>query len=69
MKAEIHPTYEKIAVTCSCGNHFETGSTLCAPLRIEICNACHPYYTGKHRVVDTAGQVERFFGKFGDINL
>lgn len=69
MKADIHPAYEKIVITCSCGNHFETGSTLCAPLHIEVCNACHPYYTGKHRVVDTAGQVERFFGKFGDINL
>ncbi len=65
MKADIHPTYAKIQVSCSCGNHFETGSTLGAPLRVEVCNACHPFYTGKQKTLDTTGRVVRFEQRFG----
>ncbi len=66
MKADIHPAYERIAVTCSCGNRFETGSALCAPLHVEVCNACHPFYTGKQKVIDTAGRVDKFAKRFGN---
>jgi large subunit ribosomal protein L31 len=60
MKAQIHPTYyEDAVVTCVCGNTFTTGSTQ-KELKTEICAACHPFYTGTQRIVDTGGQVERF---------
>ena len=65
MKPEIHPEYKKITVTCGCGNKFETGSVLTDDLHIEVCSACHPFYTGKQRVVDTAGRVDKFRKKFG----
>ncbi|MEZ4726803.1 MAG: 50S ribosomal protein L31 [Caldilineaceae bacterium] len=60
MKAEIHPQYYPTArVICSCGNSWLTGSTV-PEIRTDVCSACHPYYTGEQRIVDTAGQVERF---------
>ncbi len=60
MKAEIHPTYYTDAVVrCLCGNEIRTGSTV-AELKTEVCSACHPFYTGTQRIIDTAGQVERF---------
>lgn len=60
MKAEIHPRYYPAArVTCSCGNTWTTGSTK-PEIRTDVCSACHPFYTGEQRIVDTAGQVERF---------
>ena len=59
MKAEIHPTYEKAVVRCSCGNTFETRSTK-AELHVELCSQCHPFYTGKQKLVDAGGRVERF---------
>jgi len=60
MKAKIHPTYYHDAtVTCGCGNHFVTGSTL-KDIRTEVCSNCHPFYTGKQKVVDTQGRVDRF---------
>ena len=60
MKANIHPQYhEKMQVSCACGNVFETGSTL-SELKIELCSACHPFYTGKQKLVDTARRVEKF---------
>lgn len=60
MKTAIHPTYhESVTVTCLCGNSFETGSTA-ETLAVEICSACHPFYTGKSKLVDTAGRVDRF---------
>jgi large subunit ribosomal protein L31 len=59
MKAGIHPTYVDSAVTCSCGNTFETRSTK-ATLHVELCNECHPFFTGKQKLVDTGGRVERF---------
>lgn len=65
MKADIHPNYSQIKVTCACGNSFETGSTLGKDLNVEICSACHPFYTGKQKVVDTAGRVGRFKDKYG----
>ncbi|MFO7602939.1 MAG: 50S ribosomal protein L31 [Gammaproteobacteria bacterium] len=65
MKADIHPNYADVAVTCSCGNTFQTRSTVGTDLTIEVCSACHPFYTGKQRVVDTAGRVDKFRQKYG----
>lgn len=66
MKNEIHPKYNEIAVTCSCGNKFTTKSTTKKEaMNIDICSQCHPFYTGKQRVVDTAGRVDRFNKRFG----
>ena len=59
MKQAIHPTYGDAAVTCSCGNTFTTSSTK-PTLRVELCNECHPFFTGKQKLVDTGGRVERF---------
>jgi len=60
MKEKIHPKYyEDAVVTCSCGNSFTTGSTR-KELKVEVCSACHPYYTGERRMLDTTGRVERF---------
>jgi large subunit ribosomal protein L31 len=64
MKAAIHPDYKAINVTCSCGNTFETGSTLGHDLQVEVCSACHPFYTGKQKMVDTGGRVDRFRKKY-----
>jgi len=65
MKAEIHPEYQAIKVTCSCGNEFTTRSTLKDQLHIEVCSSCHPFYTGKQKIVDTAGRVDKFRRKYG----
>ncbi len=65
MKADIHPNYNEIQVNCSCGSTFTTRSTLNKPLHVEVCSACHPFYTGKQKIVDTAGRVEKFNQKFG----
>lgn len=59
MKEKIHPKYGKATVECSCGNKFETGSTI-SKIHVEICSACHPFFTGKKKLVDEAGRVERF---------
>jgi large subunit ribosomal protein L31 len=59
MKADIHPKYEAVTVRCACGNEIETRSTN-PNIHVEICAACHPYFTGKQRLMDTAGRVERF---------
>ncbi|MBS1213940.1 MAG: rpmE [Proteobacteria bacterium] len=64
MKPEIHPEYKTISVNCSCGNVFETKSTICKDLHVEVCAACHPFYTGKQRLVDTAGRVDKFRRKY-----
>ena len=64
MKPNLHPMYRKIEVVCACGNRFETRSTATS-IHVEVCNACHPYYTGKQRLVDTAGRVDRFRRKYG----
>jgi len=60
MKADTHPDYSDIKVTCSCGNSFETKSTLGKELHVEICSACHPFYTGQQKLMDTAGRVDKF---------
>ena len=62
MKAGIHPTYQDATVVCACGNSWQTRSTK-ENMRIDLCNVCHPFYTGEQRIVDTAGQVERFLKK------
>ena len=60
MKADTHPDYSDIKVICSCGNSFETKSTLGKELHVEICSACHPFYTGQQKLMDTAGRVDKF---------
>jgi large subunit ribosomal protein L31 len=64
MKKGIHPDYKKAVVSCICGSTFETRSTV-GNIHVEICSACHPYYTGKQKLVDSAGRVERFNRKYG----
>ncbi len=64
MKDGIHPDYNPIAVSCACGNKFETRSTS-KELNVDVCSACHPFYTGKQRLVDTQGRVDRFRRKYG----
>ena len=65
MKAGIHPEYHEVEVRCACGNTFTTRSTK-QELRLEICNACHPFFTGKQKLIDSAGRVERFTRKYGN---
>ena len=64
MKTSTHPEYTEIKVTCSCGNTFKTRSTLGEDLDIEVCSSCHPFYTGKQKIVDTAGRVDKFRRKY-----
>lgn len=63
MKKDIHPKYGKATMSCACGNSFETGSTK-KNMKVEICSVCHPFFTGKQKIVDTAGRVERFNRKY-----
>ncbi len=66
MKAEIHPDYHEVSVTCSCGNTFNTRSTYQdTALHIEVCSQCHPFYTGKQKMLDTGGRVDKFRRKYG----
>jgi large subunit ribosomal protein L31 len=65
MKSGIHPEYNEINVTCSCGVSFKTRSTMSKDLHVEVCSSCHPFYTGKQKIVDTAGRVEKFRQKYG----
>ena len=64
MKEGIHPKYEQTTISCNCGNVFTTGSTK-KEIRVEICSKCHPFYTGKQKLVDTGGRVDRFNKRFG----
>jgi large subunit ribosomal protein L31 len=64
MKADIHPKYDTAQVTCACGASFQTRATV-PQIKVDICSACHPFYTGKQKFVDAAGRVERFQKKFG----
>lgn len=64
MKADIHPEYKEITVSCSCGNSFVTRSTLGHDLHVEVCSQCHPFFTGKQKIVDTAGRVDKFRKKY-----
>jgi len=63
MKSDIHPKYEKCVVSCACGNTFETRSTT-GDLKVEICSACHPFFTGKQKLIDSAGRIEKFNRKY-----
>jgi large subunit ribosomal protein L31 len=63
MKNDIHPAYAKSAITCACGNIIEAGSTK-SDIRVEICSKCHPFFTGKQKLIDTAGRIERFRKKY-----
>lgn len=68
MKADIHPEYRDITVTCSCGHSFKTRSALQEEsLHVEVCSNCHPFYTGKQKIVDTAGRVDSFKRKFAGL--
>ena len=68
MKTEIHPEYITCKVTCACGNKFVTRSTK-PEIKVDICSACHPFFTGKQKLIDSAGRVERFTRKYGDSYL
>ena len=65
MKPGIHPKYEAMKATCICGNVIETKSTLGKDILIEVCSQCHPFYTGKQKVLDSGGRVDRFKKRFG----
>ena len=67
MKAGIHPNYTEVNVICACGNTFKTRSTHKGDIRVEICSSCHPFFTGRQRVVDTEGRVDRFQKKYQKI--
>ena len=64
MKEGIHPEYHDVKVVCSCGNEFTTRSTKGKEMHVEVCSACHPFYTGKQKVLDTAGRVDKFRRKY-----
>ena len=66
MKPEIHPAYADIKVTCSCGSSFDTRSTVGKDLQIEVCSQCHHFYTGKQKMVDTGGHVDKFRQRYGN---
>ncbi len=65
MKDGIHPEYQKVTATCSCGNVIETRSTMCKDLHLDICSACHPFYTGKQKSTEVGGRVDKFKKRFG----
>jgi len=67
MKANIHPEYKETTISCACGNVFEVGSTR-SEIRVEICSQCHPFFTGKQKLLDTAGRIERFRKKYEHFN-
>ena len=65
MRNEIHPAYGEMAATCSCGNRIKVGSTRLESLYIDVCSACHPFYTGRQKIVDSGGRIDRFNKRFG----
>lgn len=65
MRANIHPQYQPTQVTCVCGNSFETRSTSGELFKVDICSECHPFYTGKQKILDSEGRIEKFRKKFG----
>jgi len=67
MKKGIHPEYHEATVHCACGNTFQTGSTV-KSINVEICSSCHPFFTGKQKLIDSAGRVERFRKKYAKYN-
>jgi len=64
MQAEIHPKYEAVTATCSCGNKIQTRSTLAEDFHVDVCSKCHPFFTGKQKVLDSGGRVDRFKKRF-----
>jgi len=66
MKKDIHPEYQECQVICACGSTFTTRSTK-KEIRVEICSSCHPFFTGKQKLIDSAGRVEKFKKKYGDL--
>jgi large subunit ribosomal protein L31 len=66
MKAKIHPKYETMVATCSCGNVINTRSTNAQEIHIDVCSACHPFYTGKQKTIDSGGRVDKFRQRFGN---
>ena len=66
MQADIHPDYRELTATCSCGNVVKTQSTRGGEMHIDVCSSCHPFYTGKQKVVDSGGRIDRFKKRFGD---
>lgn len=69
MKEGIHPNYQAMTATCSCGNTIEVGSTLTKNINLDVCSACHPFYTGKQKMVDTGGRVDKFRKRFAARSL
>lgn len=69
MKADIHPNYQAIKATCSCGNVIETHSTIGKDILVDVCAQCHPFYTGKQKIMDSAGRIDRFNKRFGSRSL
>ena len=68
MKPSIHPDYKEITATCTCGNSFKTHSTLCKDIHLDVCSACHPFYTGKQKNVDTGGRIDKFKQRFAGMS-
>ncbi len=66
MQAEIHPKYEEVTATCSCGNQIKTRSTVFEDFHIDVCSQCNPFFTGKQKIVDSGGRVDRFNKRFGN---
>ena len=69
MKADTHPRYEAITARCSCGNEIKTRSTVCDDILLDVCSQCHPFFTGKQKIVDTGGRVDRFNKRFAGRSL
>ena len=67
IKADIRPQYSEVTAPCTCGNVIKTRSTLCKDLHIDVCSACHPFYTGQQKVVDTGGRIDKFKKRFGAV--
>lgn len=65
MKQDLHPDYQDIEAKCSCGNVFKTRSTLCKDITLDVCSSCHPFYTGKQKVMDVGGRIDKFKKRFG----
>jgi len=68
VRADIHAKYAEITATCSCGNVIKTRSTLTRDIHLEVCSSCHPFYTGKQKILDAGGRVEKFRRRFGSLS-
>lgn len=69
MKEKIHPKFEDVTITCACGNVIKTSSTIGKDFTVELCSKCHPFFTGKQRLVDSTGRVERFQKRYGSLKI